>query len=46
MTRSEEQALTDALLHLDYIERYGAMGLGESVVIDAMRRLIETRLHH
>ena len=24
VTRSEEQALTDALLHLDYIERYGA----------------------
>lgn len=36
MTRTDNEAFADALLHLDFIERYSQMNLSESVVIDAI----------
>lgn len=36
MTRSDGERLADALLHLDHIERYSAMDMRESVVVDAI----------
>ncbi len=36
MSRSEQEILAEALLHLEYLDRYVAMDLEQDVVVDAI----------
>ena len=44
MSRTEPQLLSDALLHMGYIERYADMDLAEDVVVDAIALRLSSML--
>jgi hypothetical protein len=43
MSRTEREALSDALHHLTYLDRYAALDLDQDVVVDAIERHLRDR---